>query len=64
MDKVSNNLQLFRIASFKSTAVVENITVVREDEFVLYVMLATLQGGSSQLAVTNKNKHVQPPSRG
>jgi len=60
-DKISNNCQLFLIASFKSTAVVENITVVfREDEFVLYAMVMPLQGGSSRLAVTNKNKHVQP----
>jgi hypothetical protein len=42
-DKILNNLQLIATASFKSTAVVENITVVfREDEFVLYVMQARL----------------------
>jgi len=63
-DKVLKNPQLFLTASFKSTAVVENITVVlRENEFVLYVMQATLQGGSSRLAVTNKNK-CQPLPRG
>ena len=59
-DKFLNSLQLFLIANFESTAYVENITVVfREDEFVLYVMQATLQVG---LAVSKMDKRAQPPT--
>jgi hypothetical protein len=51
-----DNFQLVFTAGFKSTGVVENITgVVRENEFVLDVMHATLKAGSSGSAITNKN---------
>jgi hypothetical protein len=62
-DKLLHNLQFFIIACLESAVVVENISVViREDEFVLNIMHATLQVGSSQSAVTNKNKPARPRS--
>ena len=60
-DKILHNLQLSSISSLESAGVVENITgVVCEDEFVLDVVLATLQVESSQSIVTDNNKPVQP----
>jgi hypothetical protein len=52
-----NNLQLAFTTSLKSAGVVENVAImVRKDEFVLDVMLATLEAGysGSRSAVTNK----------
>jgi len=47
-DKFLYHLQLVFTAGLKSTGVVENIAVmVREDEFVVDVVLATLQAGFS-----------------
>jgi len=47
-DKFLYGLQLVFTARLKSTGVVENIAiVVREDEFVVDVVLATLQAGLS-----------------
>ena len=44
MDELLNNLQLAFTTSLKAAGVVENVTVVvYEDEFVLNVMLATLE---------------------
>ena len=61
-DKILHKLQLVFASSLESTGVVENITgVICEDEFVLDVVLATLQVGFLQSAVTDKNKPVQPP---
>ena|SRR6266850_347847 len=61
MDKILHNLQLGSHASLESARVVENITgVICEDEFVFDVVLATLQAGSLQSVVTDKDKPVQP----
>jgi hypothetical protein len=47
-DKFPYSLQLIFTASLKSTGVVENIAiVVRKDEFVVNVVLATLRAGFS-----------------
>jgi len=47
-DKFLYSLQLVFTARLKSTGVVENIAnVVREDEFVVDLVLATLQTGLS-----------------
>jgi len=47
-DKYLYHLQLVLTARLKSAGVVENIAVVvREDEFVVDVVLATLQAGFS-----------------
>ena len=60
-DKLLHNLQLGFTSSLESTRVMENIAgVICEDEFVLDVVLATLQVGSFQSAVTDKNKPVRP----
>ena len=56
MDKILNDLQLVCTTSLKSTGVVENITIVAgEDEFILDVMHPTLQAGSSQSAIINRD---------
>jgi hypothetical protein len=58
-----DNFQLVFTTGFKSAGVVENVTgVVRENEFVLDVMHATLEAGSSSSAVTDENKLAQPQS--
>jgi hypothetical protein len=60
-NKFLNSLQLVFTARFKSAGVVEKITVVvRENEFVLDVMRATLEAGSSRSAVTNKKEPARP----
>jgi len=46
-DKFLDSLQLVFTARFKSAGVVKNVsTVVREDEFILNVVMATLSAGS------------------
>ena len=51
-----HDLQFVFATSFKSAGVVENIAFVTfEHEFVLDVVLATLQAGSSRSAVTDDN---------
>ena len=60
-DKFLDSLQLVLTACLKSTGVVENVSiVVREDEFILNVVLATLSAGSSCSAVSDKNTGLQP----
>jgi hypothetical protein len=60
-DKLLHSLQLVFAASLEATRVVENIAfMIRKDDFVLDVMLATLRAGSSPSAVTDKNKPAQP----
>ena len=47
-DKFLDNLELVFTACLKSTRIVENVSiVVREDEFIVDVMKATLSTGSS-----------------
>jgi hypothetical protein len=47
-DKSLDSLQLVFTASLKSAGVMENISfVIREDEFILNVVMATLSTGSS-----------------
>jgi len=49
-----NNLQLAFTTSLKATGVVENVTiVVCEDEFVVDVMLATLEAGMLRLTISS-----------
>jgi hypothetical protein len=58
-DKILHNLQLRFIPSFKSSGVVENITIVIfEGDFVLDVVQATLRvkSESSRSAVADKDK--------
>ena len=60
-DKFLYSLQLIFTARLKSAGVVENVAImVREDEFVVDAVLATLQAGISRLAVTNNNEPVKP----
>ena len=60
-DKFLYSLQLIFTARLKSAGVVENVAiVVREDEFVVDVVLATLQAGISRLTITNNNEPVKP----
>jgi len=58
-----HDLQLVFAACFKSAGVMENIAImVREDEFVVDMMKATLQAISSRSAVTKeRSMHAQPP---
>jgi hypothetical protein len=54
-DKVLHDVQLIFTASLKSARVVENITfMTTEYDFVLDVVLATLQAGFSRSAFTGK----------
>jgi hypothetical protein len=47
-DKPLHSLQLVFAASLEATRVVENISfMIREDDFILHVVQATLQAGSS-----------------
>jgi len=47
-DKFLDSLQFVFTARLKSAGVVENVSiVVREDEFILNVVMATLSAGSS-----------------
>jgi len=47
-DKLLDSLQLVLAAGLKSTGVMENISfMVREDEFMLNIVMATLSTGSS-----------------
>jgi len=47
-NKFLDNLQLVFTARLKSAGVVENVSIViREDEFILNVVKATLSAGSS-----------------
>jgi len=56
-----HRIQLVFTAGLKSTGVVENIAiVVCEDEFVVDVVLATLQEGFSGPAIANNNKPAKP----
>jgi len=56
-NKVLHDLQLRFIPSFKSSGVVENITIVLcEGNFVLDVVQATLRVGSLRSAITDKDK--------
>jgi len=60
-DKRLHGLQLFFTACLESAGVVENISLtIREDDFVLHIVQATLQAGSSISAVSNKNRPAQP----
>ena len=59
-DEFLYGFQLVCTARLKSTGVVENIAIViHEDEFVVDIVLATLQG-FSWLAVINNNKLAEP----
>jgi len=52
-----HNLQLHFIPSFKSSGVVENITIVLcKGDFVLDVVQATLRVGSSRSAIADDEK--------
>jgi hypothetical protein len=56
-----DSLQLFFTARLKSAGVVENISIViREDEFILNVVMATLSTESLLSAVVDKNMGIQP----
>ena len=60
-DKFLNDLQLFFTARLKSAGVVENVSIViREDEFILNVVIATLSTEFSLSAVANQNMGIQP----
>ena len=61
-DKFFYNFQLVYTARLKSARVVENITiVVREDEFILNIVKATLSTGSSfMISRRRKNMRIQP----
>ena len=64
-NKALHDLQFLATAGYKPAGVVENITVMlREYEFVLDVMQATLQAASSRSVVTGENKLIQPPLKG
>jgi hypothetical protein len=61
-DEILDSLQLILTATLKSAGIVKNITLmVRENEFVLDVMYATLQS-KLRSAVSNKTKAVEPLS--
>jgi len=56
-----DSLQLVVTASLKSAGVVENVSVVvREDEFILDVVMPTLSAGSLLSAVSDKNMAIEP----
>jgi len=60
-DKFLYSLQLVFTARLKSAGVVENIAiVVCESEFVVNVVLATLQAGPSRSAIADNNEPVKP----
>jgi len=60
-DKCLYSLQLVFSARLKSAGVVENVAiVVREDEFVVDLVFATLQAGLSWSAIADNNKLVKP----
>jgi hypothetical protein len=55
-DKLLNNLELVVIARFESTGVVENMSfIIREDDFVLDVMHASLHKQGHHSAIMDKN---------
>ena len=59
-DKFLYGLQLVFTACLESTGVVENIAVmVREDKFVVDVVLTTLQAGFLISAIGDNNKTVK-----
>ena len=61
MDKFLGNLQLVCTACLKSTGVVENVSkVIREDEFILNIVKATLSTESSLSSVADKNMRIEP----
>jgi len=61
-DKFLYGLQLVFTACLESTGVVENIaSMVHEDEFVVDVVLTTLQAGFLIPAIADNNKPVKPP---
>ena len=60
-DKFLYSLQLALTACLESAGVVENIAiVVCEDEFVVDVVLATLQAGLSRSAIADNTTPVKP----
>jgi len=60
-DKFLDSLQLVFTACLESAGVVENVSiVVREDKFILNVVMATLSAGSLLLAVSAKNMAIEP----
>ena len=60
-DKFLYNLQLVFTARLKSARVMENIAImVCEDEFIVDLVLATLQAGFSRSAIVNNNKPAKP----
>jgi len=60
-DKFLYSLQLIFTPCLKSAGVMENVAiVVREDEFVVDLVLATLQAGISFSAIAENTKPVKP----
>ena len=60
-NKFLDSLQLVFTACLKSAGVVENVAIViHEDEFVVNLVLATLQAGISFSAIAENNKPVKP----
>ena len=54
-DKFLDNLQLVFTTCLESPGVVENVSiVVREDEFILYVVMTTLSTGYSRSAAAER----------
>ena len=60
-DKFLHGLQLVFTACLKSAGVVENVAcMVREDEFVVNIVLSTLQAAFSLSAIADGNNRVKP----
>ena len=60
-DKFLHGLQLVFTACLKSAGVVENVAcMVREDEFVVDIVLSTLQVAFSLSTIAGGNKYVKP----
>jgi hypothetical protein len=60
-DKFLYGLQLVFTACLESAGVVENVAfMVREDEFVVDIVLSTLQAGFSLSAIADGNRPVKP----